>query len=78
MVQLVGGLKIIYFPVHRGFSLSGLNLAEVGHSSMKPNHVLIPVGATWEDIYTMIVQLHIYRKEVTNEELTTGKWPSDF
>ena len=44
------------FPVFRGFSLSSLNLAEIGHSTLKRNRPLSLVDAAWEDVCSMIIQ----------------------
>ena len=39
-----------------GDSLSSLNLAEIGHSTLKRNRPLFLVDAAWEDVCSMIIE----------------------
>ena len=44
------------------FSLSPLNLAEIGHSTLKRNRPLFLVDAAWEDVCSMIIQEEEFTK----------------
>ena len=44
------------FPVFRGFCISSLNQAEIGHATLKPLKPLFLVDAANEDVSTMMTQ----------------------
>ena len=44
------------FPVFRGYCITSLNLAEIGHSTLKRKKPLNLVDAAWEDVCTSILQ----------------------
>ena len=37
------------FPVFRGYKISSVNMAEMGHSTLKHNKPIMLVNACWED-----------------------------
>ena len=43
------------FPIFRGYCLTSLNMAEIGHSTLKKKKPLALVDATWEDVCTAIM-----------------------
>ena len=45
-----------YFQIFRGYCLSSLNLAEIGHSTLKRKKQLMLVDAAWEGVATMMLQ----------------------
>ena len=63
------------FPVFRGFSLSSLNLAEIGHSTLKRNRSLFLVDAAWEDVCSMIIQEE-FTKFLEGRGKSMGRGPS--
>ena len=64
------------FPVFRGFSLSSLNLAEIGHSTLKRNRPLFLVDAAWEDVCSMIIQEEEFTKFLEDRAKSMGRGPS--
>ena len=64
------------FPVFRGFSLSSLNLAEIGHSTLKRNRPLFLVDAAWEDVCSMIIQEEEFTKFLEGRGKSMGRGPS--
>ena len=44
------------FPLFRGYCLTSLNMAEIGHSTLKKKKPLTLVDAAWEDVCTAIMQ----------------------
>ena len=44
------------FPVFRGYCMASVNLAEIGHSTLKKKKPLTLVDAAWEDVCTTILQ----------------------
>ena len=65
-----------WFPVFRGFSLSSLNLAEIGHSTLKRNSRLFLVDAAWEDVCSMIIQEEEFTKFLERRGKSMGREPS--
>lgn len=59
---------------YRGFHVSGLNLAEVGHSTMDKKLSL--AMATLDDVTTMIAQVSDYRGHIANTSKSSGKGPT--
>ena len=43
------------FPIFRGFNLTSLNMAEIGHSPLKKKKPLALVDAAWEDVCTALL-----------------------
>ena len=64
------------FPVFRGFSLSSLNLAEIGYSTLKRNRPLFLVDAAWEDVCSMIIQEEEFTKFLEGRGKSMGRGPS--
>ena len=64
------------FPVFRGFSLSSLNLAEIGHSTLKRNRPLFLVDAAWEDVCSMTIQEEEFTKFLEGRGKSMGRGPS--
>ena len=54
-------------PAFQGFNISGLNLAELGHSTIKTRCIMPLTVATWHDMCLMMLQDWDY------EAHTTGK-----
>ena len=44
------------FPVFRGYCICSVNMAEIGHSTLKRKKPLALVDACWEDVCSMILQ----------------------
>ena len=44
------------FPLFRGYCLTSLNMAKIGHSTLKKKKPLSLVDAAWEDVCTSIMQ----------------------
>ena len=42
------------FPVFRGYCICSVNMAEIGHSTLKRKKPLALVDACWEDVCSMI------------------------
>ena len=59
-------------PNFRGFNISGLNLAETGHSMLKVKGRMWLSVATWRDVCFHIVQSNKYTTFIEN----TGKGPT--
>ena len=67
---------IISFLFSWGFSLSSLNLAEIGHSTLKWNRPLFLVDAVWEDVCSMIIQEEGFTKFLEGRGKSMGRGPS--
>ena len=63
------------FPVFRGYNISSLNMAEMGHSTLKPNKPIMLVDAAWEDTCTMILQEEELTKFLSGCGRSGGKGP---
>ena len=63
------------FPIFRGFCISSLNLAEIGHSTLKKKKPLTLVDAAWEDVCTAILQEQEHRAFLQGMS-RSGKGPS--
>ena len=61
------------FPIFRGFCLTSLNMAEIGHSTLKKKK---PLDAAWEDICTAIMQEHEHTAFLAGRVHSSGKGPS--
>ena len=64
------------FPVFRGYCISSLNLAEIGHSTMKRKRLLMLVDAAWDDVCTMVLQNEALAKFIEGKQKSYGKGPS--
>ena len=60
----------------KAFSLSSLNLAEIGHSTLKRNRPLFLVDAAWEDVCSMIIQEEEFTKFLEGRGKSKGRGPS--
>ena len=60
-------------PAYRGFNLSGVNLAEAGHSTMKVCYKMSLAVAAWKDMCHQIIQGGDYIVFVDNTDKVTGK-----
>ena len=65
-------------PALRGFSWTGSNWAEIGHSTMKRSHKVWLSVAAFEDIADFIIQENNYRAFIANTGKTVGKGPTQF
>ena len=68
--------KFHIVPTFRGFNISGLNLAETGHSMLKVKGKMWLSVATWRDVCFHIVQANKYTAFVENTGKVTGKGPT--
>ena len=59
-----------------GDSLSSLNLAEIGHSTLKRNRPLFLVDAAWEDACSMIIQEEEFTKFLEGRGKSMDRGPS--
>ena len=64
------------FPIFRGYCISSVNLAEIGHSTLKRAKPIALVDAAWEDTCTMILQEQEHTKFLAGRSLSSGKGPS--
>ena len=64
------------FPVFRGFCMSSLNQAEIGHATLKPLKPLFLVDAANEDVVTMLMQEEDNRRFLAGQKYSTGRAPS--
>ena len=64
------------FPVFRGYCISSLNLAEIGHSTLKKKKLLMLVDASWEDVATMILQNEAHTKFLQGRDYSHGQGPT--
>ena len=64
------------FPIFRGYCISSVNLAEIGHSTLKRAKPIALVDAVWEDTCTMILQEQEHTKFLAGRTLSSGKGPS--
>ena len=60
----------------RGFNISGLNLAETGHSMLKVKRKMWLSVATWRNICSHIVQASKYTVSIENTGKVAGKGPT--
>ena len=64
------------FPIFRGYCLSSVNLAEIGHSTLKRKKQLMLVDAAWEDVATMMLQEQEHTAFLQGIHKTMGRGPS--
>ena len=60
-------------PAFRGFNISGLNLAETGHSTIKTRSIMPLTVAAWRDICLMMLQDRDYEAHMSNTAKVSGK-----
>ena len=66
-------------PLWRGMNTPGLNLAEVGHRTLKQTGKKVSLTvATWRDVLQFIVQDHMYKNFLTNEVSQIGRGQTVF
>ena len=68
--------KYNLFPIFRGFCLTSLNMAEIGHSTLKKKKPLALVDAAWEDVYTAILQEQEHTAFLAGRVRSSGKGPT--
>ena len=64
------------FPIFRGFCLTSLNMAEIGHSTLKKKKTLALVDAAWEDVCIAIMQEQEHTAFLAGRVHSSGKGPS--
>lgn len=64
------------FPVFRGYSISSVNMAEIGHSTLKRNKPIMLVDACWEDTCSLILQEEELDKFQKGRGYSHGRGPS--
>ena len=67
-----------FVPALGGFSWTGSNWVENGHSTMKRNHKVWLSVAAFEDIADFIIQENNYISFMSNTGKTVGKGPTQF
>ena len=60
-------------PAFCGFNISGLNLAETGHSTIKMRCLMPLTIAAWRDICLMVLQDCDYEAHISNTAKVSGK-----
>ena len=60
-------------PAFWGFNISGLNLAETGHSTIKSRCIMPLTVAAWRDMCLMILQDRDYEAHMSNTGKVSGK-----
>ena len=64
------------FPIFRGYCISSVNMAEIGHSTLKRPKPLALVDAAWEDVCSMVMQEQEHTKFLEGRSYSFGKGPS--
>ena len=64
------------FPLFRGYCLTSLNMAEIGHSTLKKKKPLVLVDAAWEDVCTAIMQEQEHTAFPEGRCRSSGKGPT--
>ena len=64
------------FPIFRGYCISSVNLAEIGHSTLKRAKPIALVDAAWEDTCTMILQEQEHTAFLAGRNYSSGKGPT--
>ena len=64
------------FPIFRGYCISSVNLAEIGHSTLKRSKPSALVDAAWEDTCTTILQEQEHIKFLAGRCYSSEKGPS--
>ena len=64
------------FPLFRGYCISSVDMAEIGHSTLKRPKPLALVDAAWEDVCTMVMQEQEHTKFLEGRSYSYGKGPS--
>ena len=64
------------FPVFRGYCLASVNMAEIGHSTLKRVKPLALVDAAWDDVCSMVMQEQEHTKFLEGRSYSFGKGPS--
>ena len=60
-------------PAFHGFNISGLNLAETGHSTIKTRCLMPLTIVAWRDICLMMLQDRDYEAHISNTAKVSGK-----
>ena len=63
-------------PLYRGYSISSVNMAEIGHASLKRKKPLYLIDAAWEDVCSPILQEEEIQKFLEGKGVSSGKGPS--
>ena len=63
------------FPIFRGYCISSVNLAEIGHLTLKRAKAIALVDAAWEDTCTMILQEQEHSAYLAGRKYSMGKGP---
>ena len=64
------------FPVFRGYCITSVNMAEIGHSTLKRKKPLALVDACWEDVCSIILQEQEHTKFLAGRGFSFGKGPT--
>ena len=64
------------FPVFRGYNISSVNMAEIGHSTLKHNKPIMLVDSCWEDTCSMVIQEEELQKFLDGVGKSSGKGPT--
>ena len=63
------------FPIFRGFHITSLNMAEIGHSTLKKKKPLALVDAAWKYVCTAIIQEQEHTAFLAGKVHSSGKGP---
>ena len=63
------------FPLFKGYYISSVNMAEIGHSTLKRPKPLALVDAAWGDVCTMVMQEQEHTKFLEGRSYSYGKGP---
>ena len=64
------------FPVFRGYRLASVNMAEIGHSTLKRVKPLALVDAAWDGVCSMVMREQEHTKFLEGRSYSFGKGPS--
>ena len=64
------------FTVFRGYNISSVNMAEIGHSTLKHNKPIMLVDSCWEDTCSMVIQEEELQKFLDGVGKSSGKGPT--
>ena len=64
------------FPIFRRYCISSVNLAEIGHRTLKRAKPIALVDAAWEDTCTMILQEQEHTAFLAGRNYSSGKGPT--
>ena len=73
---MVACKKIQHLPSLQGYCLASVNMAEIGHSTLKRVKPLALIDAAWDDVCSMVMQDQEHTKFLEGRSYSFGKGPS--